>query len=84
MVWIGTAISLAGTVIAIAGSGDLRFAGEITALSAEPIMLTGTGLWIAGAARRPFEVPPGRPGLDVLGGAPPLPRPTTATLSFRF
>lgn len=60
LTWIGTAISLGGTFVAVAGKGrgddGLFLIGGITALAAEPLMLTGTGLWIAGANRRPYEV----------------------------
>ena len=60
LTWAGTAISLVGTAVVIAGkvqdSTPLFYAGGITALSAEPIMGVGTGLWIAGALRLPFEV----------------------------
>lgn len=60
LTWVGTAISLVGTAVVIVGkvqdSTPLFYAGGITALSAEPIMGIGTGLWIAGALRLPFEV----------------------------
>ena len=62
LTWIGTAVSLAGTVMVAVGkvqdSTPLFYAGGISALAAEPIMWTGTGLWIAGAMRRPYAVPP--------------------------
>lgn len=62
LTWIGTAVSLAGTVMVAVGkvqdSTPLFYAGGISALAAEPIMWTGTGLWIAGAMRRPSEAPP--------------------------
>lgn len=61
LTWIGTAISLVGTGIVVAGrlrGDDGLFAiGGVMALSAEPIMWTGTGLWIGGALRRPYEAP---------------------------
>ncbi|HMY60045.1 MAG TPA: hypothetical protein PK472_17405 [Pseudomonadota bacterium] len=74
LTWVGTAVSLAGTVIvAVAKREDntpLFYAGGITALAAEPMMWTGTGLWIYGALRLPFEKNPpqntptaGQPGL---------------------
>ena len=62
LTWIGTAVSLAGTVMVAVGkvqdSTPLFYAGGISALVVEPIMWTGTGLWIAGAMRRPYAVPP--------------------------
>lgn len=61
LTWIGTAISLVGTGLVAAGKlrGDdgLFVVGGVMALSAEPIMWTGTGLWIGGALRRPYEAP---------------------------
>lgn len=61
LTWIGTAISLVGTGLVAAGKlrGDdgLFAIGGVMALSAEPIMWTGTGLWIGGALRRPYEAP---------------------------
>lgn len=57
MTWVGTAISAAGTAMFFAtSSGPIRLAGAILAGTAEPIMLTGTGLWIGGLARPPDEV----------------------------
>lgn len=57
MTWVGTAISAAGTAMFFATSGGaVHLAGAILAGSAEPIMLTGTGLWIGGLARPPDEV----------------------------
>lgn len=62
LTWVGTAISLTGTVLLAVGkvqdNNPLFQAGGIAALSAEPLMWTGTGLWIGGALRRPYEVPP--------------------------
>lgn len=62
LTWVGTAISLAGTAIVAVGklqdNTPLFYAGGITALAAEPLMWTGTGLWIGGAMRLPFEVRP--------------------------
>lgn len=60
LTWIGTAISLLGTSLVAVGkvqeNTTLFYLGGISALSAEPLMWTGTGLWIAGAMRRPYEV----------------------------
>lgn len=59
LTWIGTGISLVGTVLVVVGkiqdNNPIFYAGGITALAAEPLMWTGTGLWIAGALRPPFE-----------------------------
>ena len=59
LTWIGTAISLVGTTLVAVGKVQdntlLFYVGGISALSAEPLMWTGTGLWIAGAMRRPYE-----------------------------
>jgi hypothetical protein len=57
LTWIGSAISITGTVLYFAGSGDLHTAGLITAPSAEPLMITGTVLWVVGLIRHPQEVP---------------------------
>ncbi len=67
LTWIGTAISLTGTVLFIAyRSGDPYWAGIGLAVSAEAVMWTGTGLWIYGAGHHPQEVPPGRADLRYL------------------
>ncbi len=79
LTWIGTAISLTGTVLVAVGrvqdNTSLFYLGGISALSAEPLMWTGTGLWIAGAMRRPYETPapssvgpssPGKPSLTTM------------------
>jgi hypothetical protein len=64
LTWIGTAISVTGTVLFIAyHSGDPYWAGIGMAVSAEAVMWTGTGLWIYGAGHNPQEVPPGRADL---------------------
>lgn len=65
LTWIGTGISLVGTVLVAVGkvqdNSPLFYAGAISALAAEPLMWTGTGLWIAGALRPPFETSTPRP-----------------------
>jgi hypothetical protein len=67
LTWIGTAVSVAGTVLFFTFSdGDRHWAGAGLALSAEAVMGTGTGLWIAAAARHPQEVAPGRADLTYL------------------
>jgi hypothetical protein len=81
LTWIGTAISLIGTGLVAAGKlrGDdgMFVIGGALAIGAEPIMWTGTGLWIGGALRRPYEAPtwpappdPGSPA-PVSTSAPP-------------
>jgi hypothetical protein len=67
LTWIGTAISVAGTVLFIAYRSDDPFwAGIGLAVSAEAVMWTGTGLWIYGAGHNPQEVPAGRSDLRYL------------------
>ena len=57
LVWIGTAISVAGTVLFFAyGDFDKHWAGAGLALSAEAVMWTGTALWIVAAGKHPQEV----------------------------
>jgi len=77
LTWVGTAISLVGTGFFVAGidrdtqqERDFFLAGGLTALSAEALMWTGTGLWIAGTKRRPQELPPGKPDVRYLGPLP--------------
>lgn len=61
LTWTGTAISLIGTVLVAVGkvkeNQTLFYVGGISALCAEPLMWAGTGLWIYGAMRPPYEVP---------------------------
>ena len=61
LTWVGTAISLLGSGLFLAGRvrGDeaLFLAGSLTALSAEPVMWAGIGYWLAGTMRPPFESP---------------------------
>jgi len=61
LTWLGTAISLLGSGLFLAGRvrGDeaLFLAGSLTALSAEPVMWAGIGYWLAGTMRPPFESP---------------------------
>lgn len=65
LTWTGTAISLIGTAIFAIGKVKddqaLFYLGGISALSAEPLMWAGTGLWIYGAMRPPYEVPVSAP-----------------------
>ncbi len=61
LTWVGTAISLVGSGLFLAGRvrGDeaLFLAGSFTALAAEPIMWAGIGYWLAGTLRPPHESP---------------------------
>ena len=62
LTWVGSAISIAGTLaFALLGANlhdQNALAGASTALAAEPIMLTGTILWILGQTTyRPEEAP---------------------------
>ena len=67
LTWIGTGISLAGTVLFFGFDGGVKhWAGGGLALSAESIMWTGTGLWIAGQRSHPQEISAGRPGVQYL------------------
>jgi len=67
LTWIGTGISLAGTVLFFGfHGGTLHDAGGGLALSAESIMWTGTGLWIAGQRAHPMEIPSSQHGMQLL------------------
>jgi hypothetical protein len=61
MTFIGSAISIAGTIVFFVGNArndsTLMQAGYIAAPSAEPIMITGTVLWVLGARSHPQEIP---------------------------
>lgn len=61
LTWVGTAISLVGSGLFLAGRvrGDeaLFLAGSFTALAAEPIMWAGIAYWLAGTLRPPYESP---------------------------
>ena len=61
MTFIGSAISIAGTIVFFVGysrnDATLMKAGYISAPSAEPIMITGTVLWVLGARSHPQEIP---------------------------
>jgi hypothetical protein len=91
LTWVGSAISVAGTIVFVAHHADLHDAtastAGIVALSAEPVMLTGTMLWIYGQTRnRPEEVPTGRRDLlyldrPVEGRLPPA---FTVAVPFAF
>jgi hypothetical protein len=86
---IGSIISVVGSVIYFA-SPDNQLAGGIVALSAEPMMITGTVLWIVGLMRPPQEVAAGRPDIRYLPlatPATPMPGfgpPPAPVLSLRF
>ncbi len=67
LTWVGTAISVAGTIVFFSfPSGQRHWVGGGLSLSAEAIMLTGTGLWIAGQAGHPQELPPASAGIRYL------------------
>lgn len=72
---VGSIISVVGTIIYFTGSGDTNLAGGIVALSAEPMMLAGTLMWIFGILRPPQEVSAGRAGVRYLEAAPAVPAP---------
>ncbi len=63
---VGTAISLAGSGLYFFGAGRTRLAGEILAPGAEPLMISGTILWIVGALRPPGELGTGHTGVHYL------------------
>ncbi|HEY7955173.1 MAG TPA: hypothetical protein VII38_07760 [Polyangia bacterium] len=52
---IGSAISIAGTILYFSTSGDPHTTGLILAPSAEPLMITGTVLWVVGLIRAPHD-----------------------------
>lgn len=56
----GAVLSIAGTIVYFTTEGDLKLAGGLVALAAEPPMITGSVLWPLGLVRRPQEVAPGR------------------------
>ncbi len=59
LTWVGTAVSLLGSGLFLAGRvrGDeaLFLAGSLTALTAEPVMWAGIAYWLAGTMRPPQE-----------------------------
>lgn len=82
---VGTVISVAGTILYFAGSGDLHTVGGVVALSAEPMMLAGTLMWIFGILRPPQEVSAGRANVHYLQlPEPPAPQAPPPALSLRF
>lgn len=86
---VGTVISVVGTIIYFTSTGDTNLAGGIVALSAEPMMLAGTLMWIFGILRPPQEVGAGRAAVRYLESppvplAPALPAPPPPALSLRF
>lgn len=82
---VGTVLSVAGTILYFAGSGDLHTAGGVVALSAEPMMLAGTLMWIFGILRPPQEVSAGRAKVRYLQVPEPLaPQAPPPALSLRF
>lgn len=59
LTWVGTAASLLGSGLFLAGRirGDeaLFLSGSLTALCAEPIMWAGIAYWLAGTMQPPYE-----------------------------
>lgn len=72
---VGSIISVVGTIIYFTSTGDNNLAGGIVALSAEPMMLAGTLMWIFGILRPPQEIAAGRAGVRYLEAAPAPPAP---------
>ena len=70
---VGSIISVVGTIIYFTSTGGNNLAGGIVALSAEPMMLAGTLMWIFGILRPPQEVAAGRAEVRYLEAAPTLP-----------
>jgi hypothetical protein len=69
LVWIGTPLSIAGLLMTILGHGhtiDVRWAGIPIAAGAEPIMISGTVLWVQGARAHPQELPRGLADISYL------------------
>jgi hypothetical protein len=63
---VGTAISLVGSGLFFFSSGKSHLAGEILAPGAEPLMISGTVLWVIGARNPPGEVDLGHADLGYL------------------
>jgi hypothetical protein len=81
LTWVGSAISVAGTIVFAVHHGDFGTLGGVTgasvALAAEPIMLTGTLLWIlSGTTHRPEEVRAPPPDQPPAGDGGPAASPT--------
>ena len=70
LVWTGTPPSIAGLLMIILGRGAVRWSGVALAAAAEPVMITGTVLWVKAANAHPQELPRG------LGDFTYLPDPT--------
>jgi hypothetical protein len=61
LTWVGSAISIGGTLMwLLTSKGPVYDAGIGLTASAEPIMIAGTVLWIVGGLRHPETVAPGR------------------------
>lgn len=91
MTWTGSAISVAGTIAFAIFGGNIHHQDALTAglvaLSAEPIMLTGTVLWILGqTSHRPEETKLGNPDLLYLNPPAQISNLSahTAQVSLRF
>lgn len=61
LTWIGSAASIAGTILFLVTPSDSApwAAGIATAVSAEPLMISGTVLWLLGLKKRPAETTTG-------------------------
>ena len=59
LVWAGTPPSIAGLLMIIIGRGAVRWSGLALAAAAEPVMITGTVLWVKAANAHPQELPRG-------------------------
>lgn len=59
LVWTGTPPSIAGLLMIIFGRGAVRWSGIALAAAAEPVMISGTVLWVKEANAHPQELPRG-------------------------
>ena len=59
LVWAGTPPSIAGLLMIILGRGAVRWSGIALAAAAEPVMISGTVLWVKAANAHPQELPRG-------------------------
>jgi hypothetical protein len=66
LTWVGSAVSVAGSVLYFTAGGGWRVAGAAMAGAAEPVMMTGTVLWVVGGLKHADEIPSGRPELRYL------------------
>jgi hypothetical protein len=66
LTFLGTPVSIVGTILLLATHGATQTAGIAMAAGAEPFMQAGTILWIVGLLQRPQEVAAGRADLRYL------------------